>query len=297
MNRAEEMRDPRRDMQNSPASPARMADEAVETIEMRLLVEGIFQRYGFDFRHFAPTPFKRRVRHCMREQGAQSISAFQERILYDPQCWARFLLLLSLHPKALFGEPQVYRLLREKILPPLAYHPRLRFWVAGCSSGEEVYSLAIVLAETGLMARSHIYATEMSATVLERAKQGVYARDKMYEYGENYHDAGGTKSLADYYTLERERASFHPELQQGITWAQHNLASDSSFNEFHVILCRNVLMYFDRTLQTRAHVLFYESLIPQGYLGLGAQESVKLSLHARRFEEIDAATSWYRKVR
>lgn len=284
-------------MQGSSVSNISMADEAVESIEIQLLVEGIFQRYGFDFRHFAPTPFKRRLRYCMREHGVRSISAFQEKILYDPQVWAQFLFVLSLNPKAIFGDPIVYRVLREKVLPSLAHHPVLRIWQAGCSSGEEVYSLAILLHEAGMGGRTHIYATEMSAAVLARAKAGIYSREKMYEYGENYHEAGGKKSLADYYVLERDKAVFREELKHNITWGQHNLASDSSFNEFHVILCRNVLMYFDRTLQTRAHALFYDSLVTSGCLGLGAQESIKFSLHARRFEEIDAASKWYRKLR
>lgn len=284
-------------MQNPRLNDLNMANEAVENIEIELLVEGIFLRYGFDFRHFAPTPFKRRVRYCMREQGLHSISAFQEKILYDPQTWAQFLFVLSLNPKAIFGDPASYRVLRDVVLPSVAKQPVLRIWQAGCSSGEEVYSLAILLHETGLSGRTHIYATEMSAAVLARAKAGIYNRDKMYEYGENYHEAGCKQSLADYYTLQGDRAIFREELKQNITWAQHNLASDSSFNEFHVILCRNVLMYFDRTLQTRAHALFYDSLINKGCLGLGAQESVKFSLHARRYEEIDAATRWYRKLR
>lgn len=272
-------------------------NDAVENIEIELLLEGVFQCYGFDFRHYARASLKRRIWHSVDEERVNSVSALQEKLLHDPACMERFLLALSINVTALFRDPGFYLAFREKVLPQLRTYPFIRIWHAGCSTGEEVYSLAILLQEEGLYERTRLYATDMNEVVLARARDGVYPLESMKEYAQNYGKAGGRRPLADYYMAQYERAIFQASLKKNIVWSQHNLVTDGSFNEFHVILCRNVLIYFDQTLQARVHKLFYESLITFGMLGLGQKESIRFSPHAACYEELDSTEKWYRKVR
>lgn len=270
---------------------------AVEKIEIALLLEGVFQCYGFDFRHYAPASLKRRIRQCVDGERVSSVSALQEKLLHDTACMERFLLALSINVTALFRDAGFYLAFREKVLPQLRTYPSIRIWHAGCSTGEEVYSLAILLEEEGLYERTRFYATDMNEAVLAQARDGIYPLDRMTEYAQNHLKAGGRRSLSDYYTAKYERAIFKGHLKKNIVWSQHNLVTDGSFNEFHVILCRNVMIYFDRALQTHVHNLLYASLITFGMLGLGQKEAVRFSPHEACYEELDRTEKWYRKVR
>lgn len=271
--------------------------DIVENIEIGLLLEGIFRHYGFDFRNYAPASLKRRVRNCMREERVKTVSALQDKILHDSACMERFLLVLSINVTSVFRDPAFYLAFKEKVVPRLRTYSFIRIWHAGCASGEEVYSTAILLAEEGLYERTRLYATDMNETVLAQARDGIYPLDKMNDYGSNYLKAGGKQSLAQYYTAQYDRAIFRSDLKKNIVWAQHNLVTDGSFNEFHVILCRNVMIYFDRELQARVHKLLYQSLVPFGMLGLGDKETIKFSPREAAYEELDRAGKWYRKMR
>lgn len=272
-------------------------DETVETIELEMLAEAIFRRYGFDFRHYARASLKRRVRHCMRQEGVGTISALQERVLHDAACMERFLLALSVNVTAVFRDPGFYLTFRQELVPRLRTYPFIRIWHAGCASGEEVYSMAILLEEEGLYERVRVYATDMNEAVLARARDGIYPLERMREYNENYARAGGSGSLGDYYTAQYDRIIFRAGLKKNIVWAQHNLATDGSFNEFHVIVCRNVMIYFDRLLQARVHGLLYESLITFGFLGLGDKETIQFTPQAAAYEAVDGGQKWFRKLR
>ena len=271
--------------------------EEVENIEIAGLLEAVFQRYGFDFRHYAQASLRRRIRHCVQAEKVSSVSALQEKLLYQSACMERFLLILSINVTALFRDAGFYHAFREKVLPRLRTYPFIRIWHAGCSSGEEVYSLAILLQEEGLYDRVRLYATDMNEVILARARDGIYPLERMRTYAQNYVHAGGKRVLADYYTTQYGRAIFNSSLKKNIVWSQHNLVTDGSFNEFHVILCRNVLIYFDQTLQTRVHQLLYESLINFGMLGLGQMESIRFSPYESCYETRDSTEKWYSKVR
>jgi chemotaxis protein methyltransferase CheR len=271
--------------------------EGVERIELDLLLEAIFRRYGFDFREYAPASLRRRVGRRMRHEGVSTVSALQELLLHDPQVMERLILDLSINVTAMFRDPSFYAAFRGRVVPMLHTYPFTRIWVAGCSSGEEVYSLAILLEEEGLYDRSRIYATDINEAVIEEARAGVYPLLKMQEYTQNYIRAGGKRSFSDYYVSAYDGAVFDRSLVRNIVFAQHNLVSDGSFNEFHVILCRNVMIYFDRSLQNRVHRLFYESLVRLGVLALGHKESIQFSPNADSYEELDPEERLYKKVK
>src|SRR5216684_470677 len=271
--------------------------EDIERIELHCLLEAVYRRYGWDFREYSPASLRRRVWRRVRREGLGSVSALQERILREPTVMERLLLDLSINVTAMFRDPSFYRALREQIVPLLRTYPFTRIWNAGCSSGEEVYSLAIVLEEEGVYDRARIYATDLNENVLERASEGVFPLAKMKEYTQNYIRSGGTRSFSDYYTSAYDAAAFDGSLKRNIVFAQHNLVSDRSFNEFNLIVCRNVMIYFDGTLQHRVHQLFYESLVRLGVLALGQRESIGLSPFEDRYEELDAQERIYRKVK
>jgi len=279
-----------------PAQILPASTEDIENIEIAVLLEAVYQRYGFDFRHYAHASIKRRIRNCVHAEKLNTVSALQEKLLYQPACMERFLLALSINVTSLFRDAGFYRVFREKIVPRLRTYPFIRIWHAGCSSGEEVYSLAILLQEEGLYDRVRLYATDMNEVILARARDGIYPLERMKGYAQNYLRAGGKSLLADYYTTQYGRAIFHASLKKNIIWSQHNLVTDGSFNEFHVILCRNVLIYFDQTLQTRVHELLYNSLINFGMLGLGQMESIQFSPHEACYEVRDSMEKWYSKV-
>ena len=269
----------------------------LEEIELELLLEGIYRRYGFDFREYAPASLRRRVRRRMQGEHVGSISALQELVLHDPAVMERLLLDLSINVTAMFRDPSFFLSLRQNVVPLLRTYPFARIWVAGCSSGEEVYSLAIVLDEEGLAERVRIYATDINEAVLEQARLGVFPLDKMREYTQNYIRAGGTQAFSEYYVARYDGAQFSRSLVENVVFAQHNLASDAAFNEFHVIVCRNVMIYFDKSLQEHVHRLFHESLARLGVLALGQKETIRFSPHEESYEVLDAAEKLYRKVR
>ena len=270
--------------------------EDVETLEVELLLEAVNRRYGFDFRHYAPASLRRRLWRRMRAEGLDTISALQAKVLHDPPAMERLLLDLSINVTSMFRDPTFYVAFREKVVPLLHTYPFTRIWIAGCSTGEEVYSIAILLQEEGLYERSRIYATDINEAVLARARGGVFPLDKMQEYTQNYIRAGGTRAFSEYYLAAYDGARFDRSLAQNVVFAQHNLASDRSFNEFHVIVCRNVMIYFDRALQDHVHQLFYESLVTFGILALGHKESIKFTAHEAAYEELDRVEKLYRKV-
>jgi len=272
------------------------ARDDLEEIELALLLEGVFRKYGFDFREYASASLRRRVWRRVHAEGLSTISELQARLLHDPACMERLLLDLSINVTAMFRDPSFYNAFRAKVVPQLRTYPFTRIWVAGCSTGEEVYSLAILLREEGLYDRTRIYATDINESVLDRARTGVFPLEKMREYTQNYIRAGGTQAFSEYYLAKYDGAQFQRSLIDNVVFAQHNLVSDRSFNEFNVIVCRNVMIYFDRALQDRVHELFYESLMTFGVLGLGHKESIRFSPHADSFEELDPVEKLYRKV-
>jgi len=268
----------------------------LEGLELQLLLEGVYRHYGFDFREYAPASLKRRVWRRVHAEGAQTISGLTERVLHDPAVMERLLLDLSINVTSMFRDPTFYVALRERVVPLLRTYPFTRIWVAGCSTGEEVYSLAIMLLEENVYERTRIYATDINEAVLARARQGVFPLDKMQEYTENYIRARGTRSFSEYYLAKYEGALFDRSLGDNVVWAPHNLVQDRAFNTFNLILCRNVMIYFDRPLQNRVHRLFYESLERFGILALGHKESIRFTGFEDRYEELDPQEKLYRKV-
>jgi len=270
--------------------------QSVEEIELALLLEGVFRHYGFDFRNYALSSLRRRVWNFMRNENIASISLLQDRILHHREWLERFLYSLSVNVSAMFRDPHFYRTFRKEVVPFLKTYPFVRIWLAGVSMGEEVYSLAILLQEEGIYDRCRIYATDINDAVLKKAKDGIYPIDLMQTYTNNYIKAGGTQSFSDYYTAAYERVILKASLRDNVVFAQHNLATDASFNEFHVILCRNVMIYFNNELQAQVHHLLHESLVMFGVLGLGSKETLKFSPHEYAYEEIDNAARLYRRI-
>ena len=268
----------------------------LEDLETELFLEGMFRRYGFDFRQYSPASLKRRIRACMREAGIETVSALQDKVFHDAAAMDRFLLAVTVNVTEMFRDPAFYLAFRDKVAPLVGERPRARIWHAGCSTGEEVYSVAILLHEEGLYERCLIYATDLNEAVLGRAREGIFPLSAMREYSENYIHAGGKGSLAEYYTACYGNAIFHAPLRRNVVFAQHNLVTDSSFNEFDAILCRNVLIYFNQALQARVLKLFCDSLPPGGVLALGAKESLRGSPCEAQFEILDGAVKLYRMV-
>jgi chemotaxis protein methyltransferase CheR len=271
-------------------------DDPLEELEVRLLFEGVYRQYGFDFRDYAGASLRRRVLGVVRTENVGSVSRLQERVLHDPECFERLLSRLTVHVTSMFRDPSFYVAFREKVVPLLRTYPFVRIWHAGCSSGEEVYSMAILLEEEGLYKRCRLYATDLSEAVLGRAKTGVFPLAAMREYTENYQRAGGKRAFSDYYTARYERALFRPALQENVVFAQHNLVTDAAFNEFNVVLCRNVMIYFNQDLQRRVHELLRTSLSRLGVLGLGRRESLRFTPHEGSYQVLDAAEQLYRRM-
>jgi chemotaxis protein methyltransferase CheR len=280
---------------SSPETTARSTPD-LEQLEIRLLLEAVFQRYGFDFREYAPASLKRRVWRRVHAEHLQTIAGLLEKVLHDPTCMERLLLDLSVNVTAMFRDPTFYVALREHVVPLLRTYPFTRIWIAGCSTGEEVYSLAILLREEGLYERTRIYATDINHSVLEVARAAVFPLDKMQQYTQNYIRAGGTRAFSEYYAAGGDGAQFSRELVANVVFAPHNLAMDGAFNEFNLIVCRNVMIYFEKALQDRVHNLFYESLAMFGALALGHKESIRFTPLAHRYEELDADERIYRKI-
>lgn len=281
----------------STASTPSAYNPELEQIEIELLLEGIYRQYGFDFRSYAYASIRRRLWKRIEAEGLSTISALQDLVLHQPPMMEKLLLDLSINVTSMFRDPSFYRVFREQVVPTLRTYPFIRIWHAGCATGEEVFSMAILLEEEGLYERSRIYATDINEVVLQKAKSGIFPLDRMQEYTENYIGAGGKRAFSDYYTAKYGGALFSPTLTKNVVFSQHNLVTDRSFSEFNVILCRNVLIYFDKTLQSRVVTLFYDSLAMFGILALGSKESLRFSPQEDCYEQINGPEKIYRKVR
>src|SRR5438046_3548381 len=268
------------------ARPTTTPRGELEDLELALLLEGVFRRYGFDFREYAPASLRRRVWRRVHAEKLTSISGLLERLLHDPASMERLLLDLSINVTAMFRDPTFYLAFRQKVVPLLRTYPFVRIWHAGCSTGEEVYSMAILLTEEGLYDRCRIYATDINEAVLQRAKDGIFPISSMKENTSNYIAAGGSGTFSEYYVAKYDYAIFRPSLRENVVFAQHNLVTDASFNHFNVIFCRNVLIYFNNALQDRVQRLFLQSMEMFGILGLGNKETVRYSAVSDSYEEI-----------
>ncbi|BAU11399.1 chemotaxis protein CheR [Leptolyngbya sp. NIES-3755] len=271
-------------------------EPTLETIETQLLFEGIYRYYGYDFRNYAPSSRGRRVQNFMQSEGIHTISELQNRVLHDRHCLERFLLSLTVNVTTMFRDPSFYLTFRNLVVPILRTYPFIRIWCAGCSTGEEVYSMAILLQEEGIYHRCRLYATDTNEKVLQSARRGIFSLSSMQEYTQQYLKAGGKKSFSEYYTAAYENAIFRSSLRDNIVFSQHNLVTDGSFNEFNVIICRNVLIYFDRSLQDRVHDLFYQSLCSFGILALGRQETLRFTSKQDQYEELSRSEKLYRRL-
>jgi chemotaxis protein methyltransferase CheR len=280
---------------NMPGPPPGY-DPELERLEVELLLEGVFRHYGFDFRSYAYASMRRRLWKRVEAEGRSNLSDLQSLVLHDQDAMERLLLDLSVNVTSMFRDPLFYVAFRQHVIPLLRTYPFIRLWHAGCSTGEEVYSIAILLEEAGLYDRARIYATDINDVVLQQARRGIFPLDRMQEYTENYIRAGGTRSFSEYYTAKYDGALFDQRLTRNVVFAQHNLVTDRSFAEFNAIFCRNVLIYFDKELQNRVHALFYESLVRFGVLCLGSKESLKFSKYEPCYERMDASEKIYRKV-
>ncbi|NRA55519.1 MAG: protein-glutamate O-methyltransferase CheR [Gammaproteobacteria bacterium] len=266
-----------------------------ETIEFNLLLRAINQRYGHDFNNYASNSLQRRVKYHCDKLGYQYLSQMLPDILHNEQEFENLLNTISVPVTDMFRDPNFFLTLREKIIPVLRTYPSINIWHAGCASGEEVYSLAIIFKEEGLYDNCKIYATDFNDAVLEQAKSGVFSMQKMQRYTEFYYKAGGKSSFSDYYVAHKKGVKMIPSLSNNIVFAKHNLAVDQVFGQFNLILCRNVLIYFNNTLQNKVFSLFYDSLMPLGFMCLGSHESITHSLVRSRFNTIAEQERIYRK--
>ncbi|WP_299579457.1 CheR family methyltransferase [uncultured Sunxiuqinia sp.] len=265
------------------------------TIELQLLLEGIFQKYGYDFRNYSKAHIRRRVLNRLSLCRLETVSELQNKVLRDPDFFRDFLEDLSINVTEMFRDPDFYRSFRENIVPKLKTYTYFKVWHAGCATGEEVYSLAILLQEEGLLERCQFYATDFNRKVLEIAKEGVYQKADMELYERNYQLSGGKGKLSDYYNSMYGSVMFKKELSKRIVFADHNLVTDGVFAEVNLVMCRNVLIYFDKMLQDKVLNLLTESLVPAGYLCLGSKESLKFSTVENRFVALDDKQKIFKK--
>ena len=271
------------------------ATTELERLEMELLLLAIYRHHGFDFRSYAPSSLHRRIRRHMENAHVPTISRLTELILHDPTALQRLLHDLSVNVTAMFRDPSFFAEFRNSVVPLLRTYPTVRIWHAGCSTGEEVYAMSILLEEEGLYDRCRIYATDMDSTVLDHARQGIFPVSRMKEYTANYFLAGGKRSLSDYFTAKYDGALFAPRLAKNVLFTQHNLAMDRGFSEFNVIVCRNVLIYFDRSLKDHTLSLFSDSLATLGVLCLGRKESLRFTAFEEEFTALSARERIYRR--
>jgi chemotaxis protein methyltransferase CheR len=271
-------------------------DAPMADLEVRLLLEAIFDRYHYDFRAYAMASLKRRLSQACDTLQVATLSGLQERVLHEPESFATLLQYLTVQVSDMFRDPEFFMALRKQVLPVLATYPSIKVWCAGCSAGEEDYSLAILLHEEGLLDRSIIYATDINAQALRMASSGVFTLSRLRGFTENHRRAGGVTSLSDYYHASgTDAAIMDPALRRKITFSDHSLATDNVFSEVHLITCRNVLIYFDHALQTRALRLFSESLVHNGFLGLGSKESLRFTEAAHLYSDFALRERIYRR--
>lgn len=274
---------------------AAVNEEALFDLEVRLLLEALFQRYHHDFRDYALASVRRRVRQAMQRLECESVADLQNLVLHEPNAFAQALPFFTVQVSEMFRDPAYFLALREHVSPVLRTYPSLKIWVAGCSNGEEVWSLAILLAEEGLLERTLIYATDINPRALRAAESATYEARRVGGFSKNYQAAGGTGSLSDYYSSAYGRAVFDRRLRKHVVFADHSLATDAVFSEVHLVSCRNVLIYFNAGLQDRAIGLFREALVHRGFLGLGSRESLRSGANANAFEPLVAAQKLFRK--
>ncbi len=277
------------------AQVARLAESSDFDIEQRLLLDAIYLKYHYDFRGYAQASIKRRLSAAMDRFDCKSLSQLQDRLLRDPALFVALLDFLTVQVSEMFRDPTYFLSLRQKVVPLLRTYPSLKIWVAGCSNGEEVYSLAILLQEEALLARSMIYATDINPAALQKAAAGVFELERVAGFTRNHHRSGARSSLSDYYSAAYGRALFDPALRKHMVFSDHSLATDSVFAEVHFVSCRNVLIYFNRELQDRALGLFRSALCRKGFLGIGSRESLNFSSHAEGFEDVVREDRIYQK--
>ena len=266
-----------------------------QKIEIKLLLEAINMKYGYDFRNYSSAHVKRRILHRMSVAGLANIAEMQHKVLYDQEFLNIVLSDLSINVTEMFRDPSFYSAFRKTVVPILKTYPFIRIWHAGCSTGEEVYSMAILLKEEGLYDRTQIYATDFNKIVLQKAKEGIYPIENIKEYTHNYQQSGGKSSFADYYMAQYDSVIFEPALKKKITFAEHNLVTDGVFGEMHVIVCRNVLIYFNKELQNNVIKLFSDSISKGCFLCLGSKESLDFSTSSEGFENFVIKEKIYRK--
>lgn len=264
-------------------------------IELKLFLEAVFQKYGYDFRNYSLAHIKRRILHRLSITKLESISLLQHRVLRDPDFLQQILLDFSINVTEMFRDPDFYLALRKEVIPILKTYPFIKIWHAGCSTGEEVYSMAILLKEEGLLDRTQLYATDFNQRVLKHAKEGIFSVESIKDFTQNYIKAGGTEHFSDYYMADYDRVIMDKSLSQNVLFAHHNLVTDNVFSEVNMVICRNVLIYFDRDLQNRAIGLFKESLLAGGILCLGSKESLQFNEHASSFSPLVSNEKIYRK--
>lgn len=273
-----------------------MKDLSIRDVELGLLLDAIYLTYHYDFRSYSEASVKRRVRAALAHFKCETISRLQERVLREPRLFAELLRFLTVQVSDMFRDPTYYRALRERVVPFLKTYASLKIWVAGCSLGEEAYSLAIVLYEEGLLERTLIYATDINPESLRTAEAGVYEIDRFTRFSESYRLAGGRASLGDYYSAAYGGAVLDRRLKKAIVFSDHSLATDSVFAEMQLVSCRNVLIYFEKGLQERALGLLGDSLCRKGFLGLGLKETLRFSPHAAAFTELAPDARIYQKI-
>lgn len=264
--------------------------------DVELLINDLLEIHGYDFTNYSKASLKRRVSNLFITDRFPSFAEFRYKVRTDNDYLLRFVEQITVNVTEMFRDPLFYKTLREEVIPNLASRPIIRIWHAGCSTGEEVYSMAILLKEANLLHKSLLYATDINPSVLEKLRKGIFPLSQMKQYSENYHIAGGTSSLSDYYTAQYEWAIFNKTLGEKIVVSTHNLVSDSSFNEFQLIVCRNVLIYFDKDLQNKVFQLFDQSLETLGYLALGSKETIKFSSITAHYKQLANKEKIWRKV-
>jgi len=272
-----------------------MATQSNTEIEMQLLIDAIYLKYHYDFRRYSPASLKRRLTAALAKFSCKTFSQLQDKVLHEPGGFPALLDILTVPVSEMFRDPGYFRSLRQSVIPILRTYPSLKVWVAGCGTGEEVYSLAILLREEGLLPRTLIYATDINPHTLQQAAAGVYDVDRIAGFTEAHRKSGGGSSLSDYYTAAYGRAVFDKSLREHIVFSDHSLATDSVFAEVQLVSCRNVLIYFDRDLQDHAVGLFRDSLCRKGFLGIGSKETLRFSAHSNSFCELVRDERIYQK--
>ena len=270
--------------------------EERENIEIELLLQAVYSVSGFDFRKYMRSSIQRRIENRMRLDRIRRISGMIEKVLYEKGFVEKLLNDFSINVTEMFRDPDFFKAFRMNIVPLLRDLPKIRIWHAGCSTGEEAFSMAILLKEEGLYDKAKIYATDMNENVLNHAQKGILPLNRMQSYTKNYLQAGGKREFSEYYTTDYQNAYLDPNLLKNVVFFQHNLVTDGSFNEFHIIMCRNVMIYFTGELQTYVNQLFYDSLCKDGFLAVGSKESIRTSSFAEEYEDFDARERIYRKL-